>query len=334
MNIGDLIDEHFAGCISIKKNGTILFEKAYGYADLPNQIPNEINTKFASASAGKIFTAVAIMQLIGQELLHLEDTIGGILDFDLKAIDPDITIRQLLTHVSGIPDYFDETVMEDYAELWQDYPNYRIRTSEDLIPLFIDKPMMYPKGEKFQYNNTGFVVLGLVIEKICGQPFDVYLRKHIFDVCEMQDTGYYELDRLPAKCANGYLFDRQKNEYYSNIYSIDVKGSGAGGVYITTGDMERFWGGLLSYRLLPADITEEMLKRQAGSEKEGNYGYGVWLRKSGENAFYPYVQGCDPGVSFISSYQADQNLLITLVSNFGCNVWKMMRGIRNEMESA
>ena len=89
--------------------------------------------------------------------------------------------------------------MDEYDELWKDYPNYKIRKSEDLIPLFIDKPMMYPVGENFQYNNTGYVVLGIIIEKISKQGFDEYLTENIFIPCGMENTGYYELDRLPAK---------------------------------------------------------------------------------------------------------------------------------------
>ena len=166
MEIKDLIDESFTGCISVRKNGNIIFQNAYGYSDLPNKVKNEIDTKFATASAGKVFVAVGILQLIEQGKLHLNDCIRDILDYDLKDIDPRITIKQLLNHTSGIPDYFDESIMEEYEELWMDYPNYKIRTSEDLLPLFIDKPMMYPAGERFQYNNTGFVVLGLIIEKI------------------------------------------------------------------------------------------------------------------------------------------------------------------------
>ena len=131
------------------------------------------------------------MQLIENGKLSFDDEIGNLLDFDLKAIDKRITVRQLLCHTSGIPDYFDESIMNEYDELWKDYPNYKIRKSSDLIQLFIDKPMMYPAGEKFQYNNTGYVVLGLIIEKLTGQLFDEYLEKNIFKPCGMLSTGYY-----------------------------------------------------------------------------------------------------------------------------------------------
>ena len=141
--IDNIIEKDFSGVVSISKNGKKLFCKSYGYADILNKIANEIDTKFATSSGGKIFVAVAILQLIEQGKLSFNTYIGSILDFNLKQIDSKIIIKQLFNHTSGIPDYFDEDVMEEYEELWIDYPNYKIRTSSDLIPLFINKPMMY-----------------------------------------------------------------------------------------------------------------------------------------------------------------------------------------------
>ena len=134
--------------------------------------------------------------MIDSGKLRLEDSIGSILDIDLHEIDTDVTIKQLLTHTSGIPDYFDESIMEDYEELWADYPNYKIRHNSDLLPLFINKPMMYPKGQKFQYNNSGYVLLAMIIEKVTGMEFDKYLQVHIFDICDMKSTGYYEFGEM------------------------------------------------------------------------------------------------------------------------------------------
>lgn len=326
MDFKDIVEKDFSGCISVVKNGTVFFERNYGYADLANKIPNKLNTKFATASAGKVFVAIAILQLIESGKLGFDDNIGNLLDFDLKEIDKRITVRQLLCHTSGIPDYFDESIMCEYDELWKDYPNYKIRKSSDLIPLFINKPMMYPPGERFQYNNTGFVVLGLIIEKLTGQLFDEYLKKNIFETCNMYNTGYYELDRLPENCANSYIYDKQREEYFTNIYSVDVKGTGAGGAFTTVLDINKFWSNLLNEKLISNKMLEQMLSVQSSSDSE-YYGYGIWLGKKEENTYIPYFQGSDPGVSFISSYDTLSNTCITAVSNFGCNVWKLRRNI-------
>jgi len=217
--------------------------------------------------------------------------------------------------------------------LWRDYPNYKIRSSSDLIPLFIDKPMMYQPGEKFQYNNTGYVVLGLIIEKITGHLFDKYLHNNIFSPCGMFDTGYYELDRLPGNCANSYIYDKERNEYYTNIYSVDVKGTGAGGAFTTVLDINNFWKHLIDGKLISSHLLDLMLRVQSNTETE-YYGYGMWLRKVSDNTYHPFFQGCDPGVSFISSYDTDKDLSITAVSNFGSNVWKLHRTIKNSIAEA
>lgn len=332
MEFEDIVESDFSGCISIIKNRTVIFQKSYGYADLSNKIYNKLDTKFATASAGKVFVAVGILQLIENRKLRFDDTIGNLLDFDLKAIDKSITVKQLLCHTSGIPDYFDESIMSEYDELWKDYPNYKVRTSSDLVPLFIDKPMMYPSGDRFQYNNTGFVVLGLIIEKVTGQLFDEYLQKNIFEPIEMLDTGYYELDRLPENCANSYIYDKQREEYYTNIYSVDVKGTGAGGVFTTILDINKFWSNLLDGKLISNKMLEHMLSVQSSNDSE-YYGYGIWLKKINENAYSPYFQGCDPGVSFISSYDTINNVSITAVSNFGCNVWRLGKNIISAMNN-
>ncbi|MDR2600301.1 MAG: beta-lactamase family protein [Oscillospiraceae bacterium] len=326
MNIEKLIEKDFSGVISVRKNGEELIKKAYGFADINNKIPNEVDTKFATASAGKAFVAVGILQLIENRKLSFDDNIGNILDFDLKLIDRNITVKQLLTHTSGIPDYFDESIMNEYAQLWQEFPNYKIRKSIDLLPLFINKPMMYKTGEKFQYNNTGFVVLGLIIEKITGLLFDEYLTENVFIPYEMSDTGYYELDRLPAKCANSYIYDQNRNEFYTNIYSVDVKGTGAGGAFTTVNDIEKFWDNLLNGKLLSSNMVNKMFTLQSSYENN-YYGYGIWLEKTEDGTYEPWFQGCDPGVSFITSYDRSKNINITIISNIGNNVWEMKRKI-------
>lgn len=327
INIKEAIPSDFRGCISVRKEGEIIFSTSQGYRDLPNEIPNTIDTKFPTASAGKVFVAVAILQLIEQGKLSFDSKIGDILSFDLHSIDKDINISQLLNHTSGIPDYFDELVMDDYDELWTDYPNYKIRKSVDLLPLFINKPMMYEKGERFQYNNTGYVILGLIIEQITNKPFDQYLNEVIFTPCQMKNTGYYELDRLPSKCANAYIWDDERKEYYTNIYSVDVKGTGAGGAFTTVSDVERFWDALISHKLLSAEMTNKMLSVQATSPHNEIYGYGVWFRKYAPDYLLPYFTGCDPGISFISVFCREKNITITIVSNYCDDVWDIRNRI-------
>ena len=327
------IDSNFRGNIYVIQDGRILMEHVSGFADLANEIPNTMETKFASASAGKVFVATAILQLIEQGKLNFGDTLGKLFDIDLHDIDVDVTVEQLLNHTSGVPDYFDESIMDEYEDLWLDYPNYKIRHNNDLFPLFIDRPMMYPKGKKFQYNNSGYVLLAAIIEKVTGMYFDKYLQTAVFDVCDMNGTGYYELDRLPAKCANNYIYCADTNDFRTNIYSVDVKGTGAGGAFITIKDIVSFWTNLLNGRLISKELLSKMFSKQSGEgidAEEGYYGYGVWIIDNPGGKDFVYFQGCDPGVSFLSEYNPNNGIISVLVSNYGDNVWEEMRKIRKE----
>lgn len=334
MNIKEKIDRNFRGNIYVVQNRKILCENVTGFADLPNEVPNSLETKFACASGSKVFVAVGILQLIEQEKIKFDDTLGALLDIPLNHIDKGVTVKQLLNHTSGVPDYFDERVMDEYEELWMDYPNYKIRHNSDLLPLLIDKPMMYPKGEKFQYNNSGYVLLAMIIEIVTGMYFDQYLKKNIFDPCGMNSTGYYELDRLPAKCANNYIYCKDTNDYRTNIFSVDVKGTGAGGAYITVKDMIRFWTNLLEGNLISKALVSEMLRKQSGDgsdAEEGYYGYGMWIIDNSNGKDFAYVQGLDPGVSFLSEYNPNNGIISVLVSNYADNVWREMKKIREQL---
>ncbi len=322
----NLLDKDFSGVIYIRNKDAEIYSKACGYADKSNLRVNEITTRFPIASGSKVFTAVSILQLIEKGLLNLNTTIGSILDFNFHQIDKEVTVHQLLNHTSGIPDYFDEDIMEEYEELWIDYPMYKIRNSSALLPLFIEKPMQYEKGSKFKYNNSGYVILGLIIEKVTGKSFDSYIRENIFEPCNMNDTDYFELDRLPAGCANGYIYDKATGEFRTNIYSVDVKGTGAGGAFTTANDMIKFWNCLLEYKLISKELTQTMLSPQA-QDDNSKYGYGVWLYEK-ENGSYRYsLMGDDPGIRFNSFVDLEKNLKVAIMSNAYNNVWKYNKAI-------
>jgi len=326
--------EDFRGNVYIVKDQKTVYEESTGFADYVNEIPNEIITRFATASAGKAFVAVGILQLIEAGRLSFDTTLKELLDISYDQIDGMVTVRELLNHTSGVPDYFDESVMDEYEELWVDFPCYRIRHNKDLLPLFEQKPMMYPRGERFQYNNTGYVLLAMIIEAVTGKEFDVYLKEHVFDVCDMKRTGYYEMDRLPAKCANSYIYDEDTDSYRTNIFSVDTKGTGAGGAFTTVEDIVSFWNGLIQHTLLSEDMVKLAFSCQASEECEeysDYYGYGFWLIPMEDGSYLPHFEGCDPGVSFISEYYEKEKLISVVVSNYGDDVWEEMHQIRHSL---
>ena len=328
------MDKDFRGVAYIVRNDEVLCDYCGGFADLANEIPNTADTKFASASMGKTFVSAGILQLIENGKLNFIDTLGDIFESELNGIDPDVTVEQLLTHTSGVPDYFDESVMDDYEALWTDYPNYKIRHNDDMFPLFMGKPMMYRRGERFQYNNTGYILLAGIIERIAKTDFDKYLKQKVFDVCGMSSTGYFELDRLPAKCANSYIRCSDSDDYRTNIYSVGAKGTGDGGAFVTAGDIVKFWKGLIGHKLLSEKMVSAMFSKQSGDGKdpeEGYYGYGVWIIDNPDGQDYVYMQGIDDGVSAISEYNPNNGMITVMLSNYGDNVWSRMRKVRKEM---
>ncbi|MGX7351960.1 beta-lactamase [Enterococcus canis] len=315
-------ENEFSGIILKRENQQIQIEM-YGYRDKSNQLAIHTDTKFGTASMGKIFVAVAIMKLIEQKKLSLETTLDNFYGTSLKEINGDITIYELLTHTSGIQDYFDESIEADYEQLWQKIPNYSIRKNSDIMPLFVDKKQDSKRRGEFIYNNAGYVLLADIIEKITNCHFDQVLKDMVFDKLHMSNTGYFELDNLPANTAIGYIKE-QGEKPRSNIYSIDCKGTGAGGCYTTVMDICNFWDGLFSYEILSEKSISEMIKKHVGNEKE-HYGLGIWLANSTKNHTHIYIEGCDPGVSCISLFNPLEKDIYTVFSNYEDNVWELAR---------
>ena len=142
------------------------------------------------------------------------------------------------------------------------------------------------------------------------------------------------MDRRPARCAGNYIWCEDTKSFRTNIFSVDVKGTGAGGAFITVKDIVNFWDGLLNGKLLSKEMVNQMLSKKSGDgldPEEGYYGYGVWIIENETGIDIPYFQGCDPGVSFISEYNPNNNTISVMVSNYRDNVWKEMRKIREHL---
>lgn len=307
--LSDGLEEmEFSGAAMLKTDE--VWAVAKGMADRANERPNAVDTRFGIASGCKIFTAVAVAQLVEEGKLSFADVLSDLLPEEFP--DYPATIHQLLTHTSGIPDYFDEAVMDDYEELWQEFPMYRMKSTRDFLPLFKDKPMMFEPGEKFQYNNAGFIVLGLVVEKLTGKPFTEVIDERIFQRAGMERSGYFQMDRLPAETATGYI--DEDAGWRTNQYSLPIKGGADGGAYVTAADMAAFWEALLNHKLLSEKMTRTMLTTHA-SDGEDDYGYGVWIETAGDAVRKYHVMGYDPGVSFHSGYYPADGSILTVLSN-------------------
>jgi CubicO group peptidase (beta-lactamase class C family) len=336
--LADAIDqqlrEHpFSGVIHVAYQETPIFSHAYGFSNRSDKLPNRLNTRFGIASGGKIFTASAICQLVGAGQLTFEQPLNDFTLDLLPNLNPAVTIEQLLTHTSGIPDYFDEETETDYAECWQKTPVYQMRSALDFLPFIQDKPMKFTPGERFSYNNMGFVLLGLVIEKITGKRFQNYVEERIFGPAWMRSSGYYTSDKLPENCALGYI-KNEDGSWRSNLFSIPIVGHGDGGTFTTAADIGRFWRALWNKTYFNDDILTKMTSPLVRVKPESldHYGYGVWVDElKGQRCLS--IVGDDPGVEFSSSFYPDSNLQITLLANTNGSLWTMEKIIRNEIFS-
>ena len=317
-----------SGVIHISHNNKPLFSHAYGYANRSESIPNRLNTRFGIASGGKLFTATAIGQLVAQGKMSFDDMLVDFLEGDLPQIDPKVSIRHLLSHTSGVPDYFDESLLDDYEAYWLDKPMYRILTAKDFFPFIADLPMQFTPGEKFAYNNMGFVLLGHVIEKVSGQRFQDYIEEKIFGPAWMRSSGYFFSHRLPEHTALGYIEEKDGN-WHTNQFALPFVGHGDGGVYTTAADYGRFWKAFFELRYFKEEILQEMLTPHVPVSQDGisQYGLGIWINDIAPIRCY-YVTGEDPGVNFYSAIYPESNLQITILGNSNDAVWPLSRVIR------
>ena len=314
----------FSGVVSVQEGEKVLFEKGYGLANRAEAIPNTPRTRFQMASGCKIFTSVAICQLVEKGKVSFDTSLGRCLDVSFRHFDPNITLHHLLTHSSGITSYFEEDVDDDYEALWKDRPMYGIRSPRDFLPMFQDKKMKFTPGERFDYNDGGFILLGLVVEQLSGMSFSSYVEENILTVCGMADSGYFATDRLPGRTAYAYIKNEADQTWRTNFFAVPIVGGPDGGAYTTAPDMAKFWSALLDNRLLTEDVTDQLLCPQIAARSEGAdiyYGYGVWMFKPGDDVVHYYVEGWDPGVAFLSAVYPEKDVVITILGNTNRSVW-------------
>ncbi|MGA2533729.1 MAG: serine hydrolase domain-containing protein [Candidatus Aminicenantales bacterium] len=242
----------FSGVILIARHGKPFFEEAFGEADREKNIPNRAGTKFNVGSIDKTFTGLAIRQLAAEKKLALDDRIGKYLaDYPNKDAAAKVTIRHLLEMTSGIGDFFGDR----YAAADKE----KIVTLADYLPLFADKPLEFEPGTATRYSNGGYVVLGLIIEKVTGADYYAYVRDHIFGPAGMPDSDWSEkAARLPG-LAVGY--EREGSAWKTNYDTLPGKGSSAGGGHSTARD-------LLNYTV----ALEKGIFGAAGESERGGFG--------------------------------------------------------------
>ena len=224
----------FSGNVLLAKGSDTLFLESYGMADKEHYVPNTADTKFNLGSINKLFTTVALMQLRDEGKVDFTKTLSTYLPDYAPAIASRITIQQLLRHTSGMGDIF--------GPAYDATPKDKLRSLRDYLPLFAGKPLEFEPGARTRYSNAGYILLGLVIEKLSGMSYDDYVRTKIFAPLSMNDTAAYESDAIIAKRATGYS-RRDDGTLCANIHTLPGRGSSAGGGYSTVHDLLKFTRG-------------------------------------------------------------------------------------------
>jgi len=314
-NLKKVLGLEFSGVILIEKEDDVLFEKASGYLDVSNKMNNQIDTKFGLASGAKTFTAVAILSLCEEGKIELNDSINDYMD-SKYLYDSNVTIKELLSHTSGIPDYLDEELELDYSNI----PWSKLLKPNDYFKFFPIKNMDFKPKKSFKYNNGAFVILAHIIDLVTGD-FYQYMASLLKKI-GLKNTGYYRFDQLPSNTANGYIID--KDDIRTNIYHLPIIGSGDGGIYSTVYDLSIFWKKLFSYEIIEKETLGLMITHHAFVKDGLHYGYGVWIKQKDDQTIIKMI-GQDHGVSFESSYNVKTKVITSVISNNDNDAWKVLR---------
>ena len=247
-----IADDEFSGVVLIAKNDQPVFQKAVGLASKERKTPNLMDTKFNLGSINKLFTQIAVAQLVAAGKLSYADNIGKILpDYPNKDAREKVTVRHLLTMTSGIGDIFGAK----YNAISKDV----LRSNKDYLQLFAADPLQFEPGAKRQYSNGSYVVLGLIIEKLSGQSYYDYVRQNIYQPAGMIDTDSYGTGDRVANLAEGYtregLNSTDKKARRNNVSTRPARGSAAGGGYSTAADMLKLSLALQSGKLRGYDLN-------------------------------------------------------------------------------
>ena len=304
----------FSGVVRVDRGGDVVVERAYGLADRRWEIPNAVDTRFALASATKGLTALTVVSLIESGGLELATRARELLRDDLPLIGDDVTVEHLLSHRSGIGDYFDEDVDSDPEAYALSAPASSLVTTESYLAVLDGYPTKFAAGERFSYCNSGYVVLALIAERASGVPFHELVAQRVCEPAGMHDTAFLRSDELPAGAALGYLADGR-----TNVFHLPVRGSGDGGIYATAADLRALWTAFLAGRIVASHWVGEMTRPRSES-----YGLGFWL----EDSSVVRLEGMDAGVSFYSTHDPRTDETRTVVSNTTMGAWPVARALR------
>jgi len=305
---------NFSGVIRLDAADGPAFTMARGWADRRNEIEIKTSTRMAAASATKGFTALTVMSLVESGDLQLDTTMRSLAGDALPFVDEAVTIEQLLGHTSGVGDYLDEETIGDIDDYLLDVPAQTLAHPDDYLPLLSGHHQVSPPGERFAYNNSGYIMLSIVIDRVAGS-FHEAVQERVLQPAGMMRSGFFRSDDLPRDAALGYLEDGR-----TNVFHLPVIGGGDGGIYVTMDDMAAFWKSLYDGRVVSLDAVEAMTTIRSSVNETRSYGLGFWLSPDGSTV---WLEGFDAGVSFLSARSRTTGAHYTVISNTSSGAWPL-----------
>jgi CubicO group peptidase (beta-lactamase class C family) len=334
--------DEFSGVVRISRGEDVVFSGAYGWASRRWRIPVTAGTRFDTASIGKLFTAVAALQLVGEGRLSLDMSITEVVELSGTTISPVVTLRHLLTHTSGIADDADEEAGEDYAALWVDRPCYAVIQTRDFLPGFADKPAHFAPGEQCRYCNAGYILVGLAIEAVTGTSYRDHIKRAVFARAGMDRSGFYDRREAEPDVAEGWdpVLDEDGTctGWTQNIFSYPPIGSPDAGAHVTAADLIRFAQAVRAGDMLSAELTEQFGTPQVLHHQRGDYavwyGYGMeFVLDHAGRLRSSYKDGVNAGASGILRYYPADQLDVVVLANAEDGAWTPIAEIHRRIRS-
>ena len=301
----------FSGVVLVAREGKPIFKKACGMADRERSISNQVNTRFCVGSMNKMFTAVAIAQLVEQGKLSYDDLIGKYLgaEWTLSEVGEKVKISHLLSHTSGIAEFLTDEFFISSAEIY--------RTLEDYKPIVKEKSLTFKPGTRWEYCNTGFILLGAIIEKVTGKDYWDYIKEHIYDPADMDNTIGFDRNKTLPNLAMGYekVQEEGKAFWRKTAFAGKINGQPSGGGFSTVDDLLNFAEALRSDLLISSESKELLMSVKARSSSM-EYGYGFIIESSRKFGRVVGHGGAAFGVSANFRMFVDKGYTMIILSNF------------------
>ena len=294
--------DDFSGTLMIVRSGQIVHNRSWGLADRERQIPINMETRFRIASMGKMFTAVAVLQLVDDGKLALDQTVGHYLtDYPNKILANQVTLRELLNHTGGTGEIFTPEYMKNKDN---------VREVSDYLKMFGKRKPEFKPGSKDSYSNYGYMLLGALIEKASGQSYYDYVHQHVWAAAGMENTGARPESEITDQVAIGYIKD-EHDKVTTNVDTLPYRGLPAGGAYSTVGDIVKFVQALQQGRLLSKRLLDDATSPQNILHW---YGYGFMVGSEGTRHWYGHEGGA-PGMNGMLKVYPESDYIVLCLSN-------------------